>query len=99
MNNFSIKKNILFDNKFVDKYGITTKGELIKVLNGYEQIPIINVIDSKIFAKLNPIQIAGLVGGMANIEYRIHLLTMRDPVGNHRIINKLKRKVRVMENN
>ena len=32
------------------------------------------------------------------IKNRIHLLEMRDPVGNMRIINKLKRKLRKLEN-
>ena len=31
------------------------------------------------------------------LKIRIHTLQMRDPVGNMRIINKLKRKVRDME--
>ena len=35
---------------------------------------------------------------ISNLEYRIHLLTMRDPVGNHRIINKLKRRLRNLQN-
>ena len=33
------------------------------------------------------------------LKIRIHSLQMKDPVGNMRIINKLKRKVRAMENN
>ena len=32
------------------------------------------------------------------LKIRIHNLQQRDPVGNMRIINKLKRKVRAMEN-
>ena len=32
------------------------------------------------------------------LNVRIHKLQMKDPVGNMRIINKLKRKVRTMEN-
>ena len=32
-----------------------------------------------------------------SIENRIHLLTMRDPVANYRIINKLKRRLRKLE--
>lgn len=32
------------------------------------------------------------------LKIRIHTLQMRDPVGNAKIINKLKRRVRVMEN-
>ena len=35
---------------------------------------------------------------IANLEYRIHLLSMRDPVGNQRIINKLKRRLRNLQN-
>ena len=31
------------------------------------------------------------------LKVRIHSLQMKDPVGNARIINKLKRKVRTME--
>jgi hypothetical protein len=31
------------------------------------------------------------------LKIRIHTLQMRDPVGNMRIINKLKRKVRALE--
>ena len=33
-----------------------------------------------------------------NLEHRIHLLSMRDPIGNHRIINKLKRRLRNLQN-
>jgi hypothetical protein len=33
-----------------------------------------------------------------SLKIRIHQLQQRDPVGNARIINKLKRKVRSMEN-
>ena len=32
------------------------------------------------------------------LKVRIHNLQMKDPVGNTRIINKLKRKVRALEN-
>ena len=31
------------------------------------------------------------------LKIRIHTLQMRDPVGNAKIINKLKRRVRMME--
>ena len=34
---------------------------------------------------------------ITSLENRIHLLTMRDPVGNHRIINKLKRRLRNLQ--
>lgn len=32
------------------------------------------------------------------LNVRIHMLQNRDPIGNARIINKLKRRVRAMEN-
>ena len=32
------------------------------------------------------------------LKVRIHNLQMKDPVGNMRIINKLKRRIRAMEN-
>ena len=38
---------------------------LIKILNGYEQIPIINLIANKSLAKLNPKQLAGIIAGLA----------------------------------
>ena len=34
-----------------------------------------------------------------NLENRINLLTNRDPIGNMRIINKLKRRLRKLKNN
>lgn len=33
------------------------------------------------------------------LKMRIHVLQNRDPIGNARIINKLKRRVRLLENN
>lgn len=49
--------------------GVTKKGNLLKLLNGYEQIPIIEMISNKTFAELSPVQLAGVLGGLANIEY------------------------------
>ena len=55
---------------FIEPDGkLTLKGELLKHLNGYEQIPIINLVADKILANMDAIQIAGLIAGMANIEY------------------------------
>ena len=67
---FNIKKSILLSNNFIDKNGrLTTKGLLLKHLNGYEQIPLINTISDGILSDLNPTQIVGIIGGLANIEY------------------------------
>lgn len=70
MNNYHIKKQILEDDNFVNENGtLTLKGELIKHLNGYEQIPIINILTNGLLDNLEPKQIAGIIGGLANIEY------------------------------
>ena len=55
---------------FLDEdYKLTTKGQLLKLINGYEQIPVINLVTDRIFEGLSPRQIAGIIGGLANIEY------------------------------
>lgn len=70
LNSFKIKKSILIENDFINKNGkLTTKGLLIKHLNGYEQIPLINIIANGSLASLDAKQIAGIMGGLANIEY------------------------------
>jgi len=47
---------------------LTTKGKLIANLNGYEQIPIMEMVDSRIFKGMSPIELAASVGALANIE-------------------------------
>ena len=69
LSQYSIRRDILTKEKYIVDGELTTKAHLIKNLNGYEQIPIINVIDNKTLAELNPIQIAGVISGLANIEY------------------------------
>ena len=72
MGNFKIKRGILIEQNFIEPSGkLTLKGELLKHLNGYEQIPIINLVADKILANMDAIQIAGLIAGMANIEYNM----------------------------
>ena len=69
LSKYSIRRDILMKENYIVNGELTTKAHLIKNLNGYEQIPIINLIDKKTLANLNPIQIAGIIGGLANIEY------------------------------
>lgn len=69
LSRYSIRRDILKKENYLVDGELTTKAHIIKNLNGYEQIPIINLLDKKILADLNPIQIAGIVGGLANIEY------------------------------
>ena len=70
MQRYYIRKGILKDNGYIDDNGkLTVKGEMIKLLNGYEQIPLINLISGKVFENLTPVEMSGIVGGLANIEY------------------------------
>jgi len=69
MNIYHIKKDILLEEEFITQAGdLTLKGELLKGLNGYAQIPIIDLLTNKKLAKLTPAEITGVVGGMANIK-------------------------------
>lgn len=70
INQFNIKKNLLLSEGFITSDGhLTTKGQLIKHLNGYEQIPIINVLADMDIESLTSAQVAGIIGGLANLEY------------------------------
>ena len=67
---YNVKKEILNNEGYLKNNGeLSTKGKLIKYLNGYEQIPIINIIADRTLENLNAKQIAGIIGGLANIEY------------------------------
>ncbi len=67
---FRTKKEVLLSDGFLDKdYKLTDKGRLLKLINGYEQIPVINIITNKTLEGLSARQIAGIIGGLANIEY------------------------------
>jgi hypothetical protein len=41
---------------------------MLRFLNGYEQIPIIDTITDDIFLDMDSVQIAGIMAGLANIE-------------------------------
>lgn len=70
MQRYYIRKEILKENNYIDDKGkLTVKGEMIKLLNGYEQIPLINLVNDRIFENLTPVELAGIAGGLANIEY------------------------------
>ncbi len=67
---FKTKEQILKDYKYLTNDNrLTTKGELLTQLNGYEQIPIIDSITSGELFGLDPIQLAGYVAGLANLEH------------------------------
>jgi len=70
MERYRVRRNILDRENFINSNGhLTIKGELIKSLNGYEQIPVINLISDKALSKLDEVEIAAIIGGLANIEY------------------------------
>ena len=67
---FKIKRDVLRENGFINGKDLTLKGELLRHINGYEQIPVINFIADKKLDGLSTVELAGIVGGMANIEYK-----------------------------
>lgn len=70
MKKYRVRHDIMEKENYIDKNGhLTIKGELIKSLNGYEQIPIINLISDKSLTTLDAVEIASIIGGLANIEY------------------------------
>lgn len=67
---YKVRRSILEEENYINSDGkLTVKGQLIKKLNGYEQIPIINMVENRSLEKLNPTQIAGIFAGLANIRY------------------------------
>ena len=62
-------KNLLESKSFVKDGKMTLKGELLKHVNGYEQIPVINAIADKYLIDLTPAELAGVVSALANIIY------------------------------
>lgn len=70
MKEFKIKRDILREYNFLNGKDLTLKGELLRHINGYEQIPVVNFISDKKLEGLNTIELAGIISGMANIEYK-----------------------------
>ncbi len=85
---FKIKRDILRNDNFINGKELTIKGELLRHINGYEQIPIINFISEKKLENLSTIELAGILGGMANIEYKDALRAKENIFG---IINESER--------
>lgn len=66
---YTVMKNLLESKSFVKDGKMTLKGELLKHVNGYEQIPVINAIADKYLIDLTPAELAGVVSALANIIY------------------------------
>ena len=66
---FIAKEKVLKDYQYLDKdNNLTDKGQLLTKLNGYEQIPVIDSVTSGELFGLSPVQLAGYVAGLANLE-------------------------------
>ena len=74
----NILKNLMFMNK--DNY-LTPKGELLKHLNGYIQIPVIEFLSNDTLLDLSPVQLCGFIGILANME---RVTTDKDDFGKER---------------
>lgn len=73
---FNKKKELLVKEGFLRENNVLTeKGELLSLINGYEQIPVINSIYDKKLANLSVFEFAASVGTLANIaEEKINLM-------------------------
>lgn len=66
---FYDKEAVLKKYDYLDENNrLTEKGYLLTKLNGYEQIPVIDSIVNRDFEDMTPVQLAGVVAGLANME-------------------------------
>lgn len=63
------KKDILKSMEFLNEdNSLTDKGLLLQHINGYVQLPIVELVHDGTLSELNPVQLAGFVGALANME-------------------------------
>ena len=55
--------------------GLTIKGKMLAKLNGYEQIPVIELISNKAFRDLRPVEFAAAVSALAYIQPKTEIKT------------------------
>lgn len=66
---FYMKENVLKNEGFINSNNsVTSKGELLAKLNGYQQIPVIDAIYNQDLKGLTPQQLAGYVAGLAMLS-------------------------------
>ena len=76
---FEQKKEILKEFEYMaEDNKLTEKGELLSKLNGYLQIPIIDIIYDKKLSFLTPIELAACVGSMATADEKVAARIERD---------------------
>lgn len=72
MNKFNAKRTILKEQGFLNNdHTLTTKGELLSKLNGYQQIAIVDMIYDKKLSALTPTELAACVGSMATADEKV----------------------------
>lgn len=66
------KAQILIDDDFIDSKGkLTIKGKLLSQINGYEQLPVLNIIHDGLLTGMSPSELAACVGMMANASEKV----------------------------
>lgn len=91
LNIFKDKKSILQNFEYLDQNSkVTKKGELISILNGYEQIPIVDMVYDKKLAGMTPAELAASVASMA---------ATNDKVASYQELNRHFQKIRQMNGN
>lgn len=71
INTFNLKRKTLQEFGYLDTNNqLSEKGHLLSMLNGYEQIPIINDIVEQKFGGMNAIELAASVGVIANTQIK-----------------------------
>ena len=66
---YKLRKDLLLKEGYIENGRLTLKGELLKHINGYEQLPIINLVESKQLEDFSPSELCGIFGGLANLQY------------------------------
>jgi len=69
LNIFNNRKKVLNQLNYISSNNtLTDKGRLLSKLNGYEQLPIIEMVHNKAFANMNAIETAATIGTLANLQ-------------------------------
>jgi superfamily II RNA helicase len=69
MSKFEKQKGVLNNFGFIEEDNkLTEKGQLLSLLNGYYQIPVINAVYEQKLGGMNAIELAACVGSLANVN-------------------------------
>ena len=71
MKSFFAKKRLILQKLgYMKGHDLTEKGKLLAKLNGYEQLPIIDAIYNRTLLDMTPVELAAIVGTMANVQQK-----------------------------